>query len=82
MRSTTSKERPAVSASIWRGGIPADYDAYIPESKLNRLCKDVYFREYLPQAGDTVVDIGAGYGHEAMFCRLHSPSVRYIGVEV
>lgn len=47
----------------------------------NRLCRDVYFKNYLPGPDDTVVDVGAGYGHEALYVHSHSPGVRYVSVE-
>lgn len=59
-----------------------DRGGYISRRQLEWLCRDVYFREYLPQPGDTVVDIGAGYGHEALYCQFYSPGVRYIGIEI
>lgn len=58
-----------------------DRQGFVPESEVELLCREVYFRHYWPRAGDTVVDLGAGYGHEAMFCRAHCPGVRYVGVE-
>lgn len=59
-----------------------DYGAYIPQRDIDWLCRDVYFRDHLPGHQDTVVDIGAGYGHEALYCQMRSPGLRYIGVEV
>jgi len=50
-----------------------DKGAYVSKRQLEWLCRDVYFRAYMPQATDTVVDIGCGYGHEALYCRFHSP---------
>lgn len=41
--------------------------------------ENVIFKPYRPKAGDTVVDIGAGYGEESVFL---GPDVRYIGVEI
>jgi FkbM family methyltransferase len=55
---------------------------FISQEEIDSLCRNVYFREYLPGRADTVVDIGAGYGHEALYCNMHSQGVRYIGVEV
>ena len=59
-----------------------DNDAYLPKRQLEWLCREVYFGEYMPQPDDTVVDIGVGYGHEALYCHVRSPGVKYIGIEV
>ena len=59
-----------------------DREAYSPKREIDWLCRDIYFRDYLPGDQDTVLDIGAGYGHDALYCEMKSPGVRYIGVEV
>jgi FkbM family methyltransferase len=55
---------------------------YLDVHELEWLCRDVYFRLYEPCSTDVVVDIGAGYGHEAFYLLTRSPGVRYFGVEV
>src|SRR6185312_6247051 len=42
-------------------------------------CEHVFFRHHVPLAGETMVDIGAGFGEESLYL---PPSVRYIGVEI
>lgn len=57
-------------------------DEYFPERLYHRLCREVYFKHYLPDPNDIVVDVGSGYGHEALYLHQMSCGVRYIGVEV
>ncbi|MCK4706211.1 MAG: FkbM family methyltransferase [Gammaproteobacteria bacterium] len=45
------------------------------------LCNHLFFHNYLPKNNDVVVDLGAGYGDEAIFLAGKSPDVTYIGVE-
>lgn len=45
------------------------------------LCKNLFFHHYLPKDNDVVVDLGAGYGDEALYIAEKSPNVTYIGVE-
>ncbi len=59
-----------------------DRGAYEHAEDVHRLCDEVYFRGYFPRPGDTVVDVGAGYGHEAIYCHARSPGVRYVGIEI
>jgi FkbM family methyltransferase len=54
----------------------------VPAEEVLRLCRDIYWRYHLPEDGETVVDIGAGYGHEAVFLAAQGRRVRYIAVEV
>ncbi len=44
-------------------------------------CENLVYHHYLPQPGDTVVDLGAGYGEEALYLARESSGFRYIGVE-
>jgi FkbM family methyltransferase len=55
---------------------------YVSCREALRLCEDVYFKRYLPKLGETVVDIGAGFGHEALYLSSQVGDIRYIGVEV
>lgn len=45
------------------------------------LCENLFFHHYLPKGDDVVVDLGAGYGDEALYVASKSPDVTYIGVE-
>ena len=45
------------------------------------LCEKIFFHYYRPSSDDVVVDLGAGYGEEAVYLSTFSPKVRYIGVE-
>ncbi len=50
--------------------------------KSNRwVCENLIYNKYMPCAGDTVIDLGAGYGEEAMFLANRVKIRKYIGVE-
>ncbi len=51
------------------------------ESDILWVCENLFFRHYLPVDGDVVVDLGAGYGDEALYVAARAPKVTYIGVE-
>lgn len=55
---------------------------YLSAQMCDWLCRDIYFKYYQPVDGDTVVDVGAGLGHEAFYALQHAPRLRYVGVEV
>ena len=44
-------------------------------------CEKIFYHYYRPANDDVVVDLGAGYGEEAVYLSTFSPGVRYIGVE-
>lgn len=54
---------------------------FLKEKDLLWLCEKIFFRHYRPTNDDVVVDLGAGYGEEAVYLSSFSPQVRYIGVE-
>lgn len=54
---------------------------FLSKSMQSWLCENIFFKHYLPSDSDTVVDLGAGYGEEAVYLSEKSPNVRYIGVE-
>lgn len=54
----------------------------LDDSYLRDVCENIYFREYLPVNGDIVVDVGAGYGHEAVFLLNKKIHLSYFGFEV
>jgi FkbM family methyltransferase len=51
------------------------------ESDILWVCEKLFFHNYLPKNNDVVVDLGAGYGDEALYLAQRSPGVTYIGVE-
>ena len=51
------------------------------ESDILWVCENLFFHHYLPKQDDVVVDLGAGYGDEAIYVAQKSPGVTYIGVE-
>jgi FkbM family methyltransferase len=55
---------------------------FMTNNVINWACNDVYFKYYQPTNGDVVVDIGAGYGHEAIFLLARAPLIKYFGIEV
>lgn len=44
-------------------------------------CKNLVFHYYMPKSGDVIVDLGAGYGEEAIYLSQYINNIRYIGVE-
>lgn len=54
----------------------------IDDSYVREVCERVYFEHYLPIDGDVVVDVGAGYGHEAVYLANSNINASYIGFEV
>lgn len=54
---------------------------FLKENDLLWLCENIFFHHYKPTNDDVVVDLGAGYGEEAVYLSSFSPKVRYIGVE-
>lgn len=49
---------------------------------LENATRDIFCFEYMPKEGDTVLDIGAGYGEETItFSRLVGPTGRVISIE-
>lgn len=51
------------------------------ESDILWVCENLFFHHYCPKGNDVVVDLGAGYGDEALYLARQSPDVTYIGVE-
>ena len=54
---------------------------FLPEKSIRWLCERILFHYYVPAEGDRVVDLGVGYGEEAIYLRHMSPGVTYLGVE-
>lgn len=54
---------------------------FLAESANTWNCEKLVYHYYLPQANDVVVDLGAGYGEEALYLSQKSSGFRYIGVE-
>lgn len=55
---------------------------YLSPKRVSQLCQNYYYKHYLPAAGETVVCIGAGLGHEAIWLKHQQPMVRYVGIEI
>jgi len=51
------------------------------DSDILWVCENLFYRYYLPGNNDVVVDLGAGYGDEALYLAEKSPHIKYIGVE-
>lgn len=54
---------------------------FLTEKDNKWLCENIFFHYYLPKNNDQVVDLGAGYGEEAVYLSHKSPDVKYLGVE-
>lgn len=54
---------------------------YLPEKDIRWLCENIIYHYYTPKANEQVVDLGAGYGDEAIFLKKVSPSIKYLAVE-
>ena len=58
------------------------YPRHFLAEKTNKwLCEKIFFHYYLPKNNEQVVDLGAGYGEEAVYLNNKSPDVKYLGVE-
>lgn len=54
---------------------------FLDEKSNKWYCEELFFHYYMPKNNDVVVDLGAGYGEEAVYIASRFPDVRYIGVE-
>lgn len=54
---------------------------YLPKKDNKWLCENIFFHYYLPKNSEQVVDLGSGYGEEAIYLSHLSPDVKYLGVE-
>mgnify|MGYP001812903388 CR=1 FL=1 len=54
---------------------------FLTEKKIRWLCENILFHYYTPSNGEQIVDLGIGYGEEAIFLKSISPGTKYIGVE-
>lgn len=58
------------------------YPRHFLEEKWNLwICKNLVYHHYLPQSGDVVLDLGAGYGEEAVYLSQYANGFHYLGVE-
>jgi len=55
---------------------------YETEKDTQWLCDNLYYHYYIPRDGDVVVELGAGYGEEAVYLQSKSPDVKFFGVEI
>lgn len=54
---------------------------FLPEKENSWLCESIFFKHFRPQNGDVVIDLGAGYGEEAVWLSQQAPQVQYFGIE-
>jgi len=54
---------------------------FLPEKANLWYCEKLFFHYYMPKDNDVVVDLGAGYGEEAVYVASRAPEVRYFAVE-
>ncbi|MCW8900391.1 MAG: hypothetical protein OQK95_06965, partial [Gammaproteobacteria bacterium] len=52
---------------------------FLPESDICYLCETILFHYYTPSNEDFIVDLGVGYGDEAVYLKNISPDVHYLG---
>ena len=50
---------------------------FFPENDNKWVCDNIFFHYYMPQNNDQVVDLGAGYGEEAVYLSTISPDIKY-----
>lgn len=55
---------------------------FIEEKNIKWLCENLYYHYYLPKDNDVVLDLGAGYGEEAVYLYSKSPNINFFGVEI
>lgn len=55
---------------------------FVVENEIKWVCENIYYKYYLPKENDTVVDLGAGYGEEAVYLFSKSPKINFFGVEI
>lgn len=55
---------------------------YLSPKSLDKLCTSYYYKFYQPQSNDTVVCIGAGLGHEAIWLANQVNNIRFVGIEI
>lgn len=66
-----------------KGFIYIRYPRHYLDSKFNEwLCNNLYYYHYMPKGTDTVVDLGTGYGEEALYLHDQSPNLNFYGIEI
>lgn len=55
---------------------------YVNKTQNTWVCENVYYKHYEPKGEDVVVDIGAGYGEEAVYLHSKAPNIQFYGVEI
>lgn len=55
---------------------------YVKESYTKWLCENLYYHYYLPQENDVVLDLGTGYGEEAVYLYNNTKNIKFYGVEI
>lgn len=54
---------------------------FLPENDIRYLSETILFHYYTPTKNDQVVDLGVGYGDEAVYLKNISPDIKYLGTE-
>lgn len=56
---------------------------HYPDEKWLKWKNDnIFYYYYLPKNNDTVVDLGTGYGEEAVYLHSKSPNITFYGIEI
>lgn len=55
---------------------------YVNKKQNTWVCENVYYKYYEPNNEDVVVDIGAGYGEEAVYLHSRAPNIKFYGIEI
>jgi len=65
------------------GYIYIRYPRHYLDAKTNEwLCDKLYYHYYMPKKSDTVIDLGTGYGEEALYLHDKAPNLNFYGVEI
>ena len=57
-------------------------EEFLSKKELDYLCKNIYYKFYMPKNNDTVICIGAGLGHESIWLNSIVKNIKYIGIEI
>lgn len=67
----------------YKGSIYIRHPRHFQGEENNKwLGENLYYHYYLPKETDTVVELGAGYGEEAVYLHSKSPNINFYGIEI